>query len=208
MTQAAEDTIGTPPAYVAFVDTTLLARGPLARVAEACKREVDRAGPERLAIFNDETGRVLDLDLSGSVDEVRARFEETSLPASKKRGRPKLGVVSREVSLLPRHWDWLAEQRGGASASIRRLVDGARKHEPAAALAKRAIEAAHHFLWDMAGDETGFEEATRHLFAHRFDMFEESIATWPKDVREQLARYVHRARAATAIAPSAAQLSL
>lgn len=110
-------------------------------------------------------------------------------------GRPKLGVVCREVSLLPRHWEWLAEQRGGASATLRRLVEGAKKSESREAVARRAVEAAHRFMWDLAGDEPGFEEATRSLFAMDFDLFEKQTSGWPAAIRDQLARYIENARA-------------
>ncbi len=197
MSQPAETTPSSP-LFVAFVHTRLLARGPLRSVAARCKEYQESGGIDRLAVFEDESARVRDLDLSGSLDEVLGRLPLECAPAEsiKKRGRPKLGVVSREISLLPRHWDWLADQRGGASASLRRLIDQARKKDSGATLTKRAIEAAHRFMWDIAGQESGFEEASRELFAHRFDSFEKAIEHWPVDVREQLHLYVERARVA------------
>jgi uncharacterized protein len=145
----------------------------------------------RIAIFDDESGRVLDLPDDRQAAQVQ-RAEKQDRPP--RRGRPRLGVVSREVSLLPRHWQWLAEQRGGASASLRRLVENAQKNESGQAIATRAIDAAHRFIWDIAGDQPDFEEATRHLFAFRLDEFEQATASWPVAIREQLARYLARAR--------------
>ena len=108
-------------------------------------------------------------------------------------GRPRLGVVSREVSLLPRHWEWLSSQRGGASAGIRRLVEIALKEISHQDPVRKAVETAYAFLSDLAGDYPGFEEASRALFAHDFAAFEVIIADWPPDVREQLGRFLARA---------------
>jgi len=97
-------------------------------------------------------------------------------------GRPRLGVVGREVSLLPRHWDWLEAQPGGASAALRRLVDEARKRDPAQQRIRQAIEAAYRFMTALAGDRPGYEEATRALYAGDRARFASLIAAWPPDV--------------------------
>src|SRR5690606_37419211 len=122
--------------FVVFLGTNLLTRGSLAEVASAAKQRLEAGALERIACFDERTGRTRDLDLSGNEAEVIGRLGEVDdssseaaapLATKRGRGRPKLGVVSREVSLLPRHWEWLAEQPQGASASLRRLVDAARK---------------------------------------------------------------------------------
>ncbi len=101
--------------------------------------------------------------------------------------------MAREVTLLPRHWEWLGDQPGGASAALRRLVEAARKAGGGSDEQRQTIEAAHRFMWDIAGDLPGFEDASRALFAKDFDVFAERIAGWPGGVREQLARYLKRA---------------
>lgn len=187
------------PSHVAFVGHELLLRGDLGAVVSHCKSCFDRGETERIVVFDDESGRVTDVDLSGSEEEVLTRLplDPTSGAAGpRRRGRPRLGVVCREVSLLPRHWDWLAEQRGGASAALRRLVEEAKKSESGEARARRAVDAAHRFMWDIAGNQPDFEEATRALFAFELDEFEATIAAWPRGLREQLGRYVARARTA------------
>ena len=191
-----------PKIFVAFAGTDLIARGALDDVVRRSKDRLDRGEEKRIALFDDETGHPVDIDYSGSVAEVVARLGAHPMAArpaaapGKRRGpgRPKLGVVSREISLLPRHWSWLAEQRGGASVTLRKLVDAARKGNPAQAQSRKAIDAAHRFMWDMAGDQPGFEEASRSLFARNFDSFDQQIAEWPAGIREQLERFTSRAR--------------
>lgn len=159
--------------YTAFRGDTKCASGPLADVALALKR----GGADNVLIFNDGTGAETDLDLRGTEAEVAARYAPPSAPP----GRPKLGVVAKEVTLLPRHWDWLKTQRGGASAALRRLVEEAARDSRS--VAKAAAEAAYHFMSAMAGNRENFEEAARALFAAdgvRFAMLTEN---WPEDVR-------------------------
>lgn len=122
--------------------------------------------PEGLLVFSDVTGRQVDLDLSG-----------LSAP---QRGRPKLGVTAREITLLPRHWDWLARQRGGASAALRRLIDTAMAGEDPGP-ARR--DAAYAFLTAIAGDLPGYETAIRALYAGDSDGFAAAMAGWPEDIR-------------------------
>ncbi|MHA1564556.1 MAG: DUF2239 family protein [Alphaproteobacteria bacterium] len=189
-----------PRVFVAFVGSEIVARGTLFDVVKHSKIVFDSGIDERIAFYDDETGRVVDLDLVGSEDEVMAKLrasvprEEPKSEKQKGPGRPKLGVVSREVSLLPRHWSWLGEQRGGASAAIRRLVETARKQNSVAEQMRRTIEAAHRFLWDVAGDLPNFEEATRMLFAGDLDGLERQMGDWPEGIREQLGRFTDRVR--------------
>lgn len=188
----------TLPYYTAFNGHRRIASGPLADVALATKRAmVDEAvGP--VLIFDNETGSSIDIDLRGSDDEIVARFTQTAAGAQREdetdcevaqreprgRGRPKLGVVAREVTLLPRHWDWLATQPGGASVALRKLVEGARRANAQGDKRRAAHERAYHFMSAMAGDLAGFEEATRALFADDSERFRKMIARWPRDVRE------------------------
>jgi hypothetical protein len=158
----------------AFADQARLASGPLDEIA-ATLAEASRAGTAILVF--DETGRVRDLDLRGTPEEIAARHET---PAPPRRGRPKLGVVSKEVTLLPRHWDWLASQRGGASATLRRLIDAARKESDGGARARQ--DAAYRFLTAIGGDLPRYEEAIRALYAGDVDGLQAQMSDWPADI--------------------------
>jgi uncharacterized protein len=135
--------------------------------------------------FNRDSGAVVDLNLNGTEPDVATRYIEVG-EASPKRGRPKLGVVAREITLLPRHWEWLARQPGGASATLRRLVDSARKDRAAQDVARERVTAAYNFMVAIAGDLPLFEEASRELFSHNFDRFETLIANWSPDIQNEL----------------------
>ena len=146
-----------------------------------------------VAIFSDATGRAIDLDLRGSDDEIVARLPPAptlgeAAPA-RARGRPKLGVVAREVTLLPRHWEWLTTQPGGASVTLRKLVETARRANGDKDRGRAAHgDAAYHFMSAMAGDLPGFEEASRALFADERRRFSSLIAAWPHDIRDHILR--------------------
>ncbi len=166
----------------AFKGATLLAAGPLSQVALAIK---DAGEPHAILAFDDATGRVIDLDLRGTNADIIARLSEhppKAPPEHRGRGRPKLGVVAREVTLLPRHWEWLASQPGGASVVLRRLVEQERRTGGPKQQRRAAQEAAYKFMSAIAGDLPGFEEATRALFADNRTRFEEQIADWPSDI--------------------------
>jgi hypothetical protein len=166
-------------AYTAFLSNRRLAHGSLAEVAVAVKHA---DSPVPVLIFDDATGRQLDVDTRGSDDEIRARYAPPP-PPPRGRGRPKLGVVPREVTLLPRHWEWLNAQKGGASVTLRRLVDEARRASGDAHVTKAAHERAYHFMYAIAGDFTNYEEATRALFANDRARLEELTQGWPPDIR-------------------------
>lgn len=199
----------------AFRGQQHLATGPLRDVAQAVWRAVRDTAPatEAVLIFDDETGRVVDLEMRGDESDMLAHLDATSparsvIPAEgegaarssrddgtpsvdsapRGRGRPRLGVVAREVTLLPRHWEWLASQPGGASVALRRLVDGARRTHAAEDRAHALRDAAFRFMTAMAGDLVHFEEAIRALYRHDEAQFRTSISTWPTDVRAHAAR--------------------
>lgn len=159
--------------YTAFVGHQKLLSGSLAEVALALRALPEGAMP---LVFEDASGAVVDVDLSGSQAEMLARLAPP--PA---RGRPRLGVVAREVTLLPHHWDWLASQPGGASVTLRRLIEAARRDSKAEAQAAR--DAAYRFMAAVAGDLPGYEEALRALFAGDRAAFAARLADWPADVR-------------------------
>ena len=171
--------------FTAFVGFRRLASGSLDQVALAAKKAVDRGTQQPVLIYNDRTGRAIDIDSRGSDAELLARLTRpapSALPRG--RGRPKLGVVAREVTLLPRHWQWLGSQPGGASVAIRKLVETARRANQELDQRRQSQEAACHFMSAMAGNLANFEEATRALFANDRERFTELVGSWPTDVRD------------------------
>lgn len=181
--------------YTAFAGTRQIASGPRLLVLTAAKQYLD-INDQRVLIFEDESGRQVDFDFSGSLDDVLERERASSTKS--RPGRPKLGVVGREVSLLPRHWEWLEEQPNGISAAIRRLVDEARKREPGAQRARRLRDATSRFMWSMAGDFPNFEETARALHAGDDARVSELTRDWPADVRAHILRMVEKAAALAA----------
>ena len=166
----------------AFRGATRIAQGPLGEVALAVARD----GADGVLTFDDATGRIVDLDLTGGDTAIAARYAPpppTSPTAPRRPGRPKLGVTAREVTLLPRHWDWLAGQPGGASATLRRLVEAARRDGAGPDRARRAQEAAYRAMQALAGDLPGYEEALRALFAGNRPALAARMAGWPADIR-------------------------
>ncbi len=168
------------PVFAVFDGHRLIARGSAGEAAVAIRRAQDAGAAGPLLAF-DAGGRQTDFDLRGSEEDILARHAPA--PAEPRgRGRPKLGVTAREVTLLPRHWDWLAAQPGGASVALRKLVEAARGAGEGRDRAAR--DAAYRFMSAMAGDLPGFEEATRALFAGERARLGELIAAWPVDVRD------------------------
>ncbi|MCB1534624.1 MAG: DUF2239 family protein [Rhodoblastus sp.] len=168
------------PIYVAFLGHRLLARGPVGAIARAAHAAQSDTAP--LLVFNAATSAPLDLDLRGSADEAAARAEQMFGPEpARGRGRPKLGVEAHEVTLLPRHWDWLRKQPGGASIALRKLVEAASRDPRQEG--RRAQETAYKFMSAIAGNLPDFEEATRALFAKDGAGFAARIAAWPEDIR-------------------------
>ena len=165
----------------AFDGHRLLTAGARLDVAVAVKRALGAGAAGPLLAFGDATGAAIDFDLSGSDADIAARLAEPE-PEPRGRGRPKLGVVAREVTLLPRHWEWLAAQPGGASVALRRLVDEARRADGGATQARQAVAAAYRFLHAIAGNFPGFEETSRALFAGDREGFAQRIADWPPDI--------------------------
>lgn len=197
--------------YTAFAGTTRIAAGPLPEVAAGVRRHLDVDEAAQVLVFADADARPVDLDLRGSVADVLSRLPseesghlheaagtQSEEPVPRGPGRPKLGVVAREVTLLPRHWDWLSAQPGGASVVLRKLVDAARKQGLHAQQVHGAREAAYRFMSAMAGNLPEFEEATRALFAGDAAGFAARMGGWPVDVREYAGKL-----AAPAFAPAA-----
>ena len=195
-----------PYLFTAFIGDQRLASGPPAEVALAVMKASKSAAAEPIVVFDDANGRPIDLNLRGTEREVVARLpqppsdleapaDDLSAPEPRGRGRPKLGVVAREVTLLPRHWEWLGVQPGGASVALRKLVEEARRSSGDRDRSRAATDAAYHFMSAMAGDLPGFEEASRALFADDRRRLAELIAGWPGDIRDHIVKLAFSDRA-------------
>ena len=180
--------------YIAFYGDQHIATGELAEMLSTTTRFLkDKEGAgtdtETLLIFNERNGSQVDFDFRGSLEDVLER----ALPKQKKRGagRPKLGVTSREVTLLPRHWEWLEAQPKSASASLRLLVEQAMKRDGGETKIMKNIAVADHIMMVLAGNLSHFEEASRALNARDIKMFESCVANWPHDIKQYLLKRIH-----------------
>jgi uncharacterized protein len=183
---------GSEVPFIAFEGDRAIASGNLRDVVSGAKATLDRRKEASILIFDGITGGPIDIDFRGTIEAVLARLPGTPVApiadapvpsAPRGPGRPKLGVVAREVTLLPRHWEWLNAQRGGASVALRKLVDEARRASGDRDRERAARDAAYRFMSAMAGDRPGFEEASRALFAGDRPRFEQHTAAWPEDIR-------------------------
>ena len=196
----------------AFEGSQRIATGALNDVAPVAKRAVDKwaasNAPMAVLIFNDATSEVIELDWRGSPDEFAtslaaqaaaleasttdhqpaAETSSSSAVSPRGPGRPKLGVVAREVTLLPRHWEWLGTQSGGASVALRKLVEDASRASGVQDRVRQCRAVGYKFMSTMAGHEPGFEEASRALFAGDQAGLDARIGDWPVDVQAHLRR--------------------
>jgi uncharacterized protein len=173
--------------YTAFDRFKIISQGNLEEVALDVRRHLKTNREARILIFSDFSGRQMDLDLSGSEKDTLERlkiFKTPDLnPSQSGPGRPKLGVVPREISLLPSHWEWLSTQPGGSSATIRRLVEEMMKINASGKdKSKHAQETVYTFLNAIAGDLPNFEEALRFLYRRDKKRFKDLISSWPEDL--------------------------
>ncbi|MGN6023447.1 DUF2239 family protein [Alcaligenes faecalis] len=183
-----------PNTYTSFMGHRRIASGPMLVNVLAVKKVLESRVNDPVLIFDDVTGRFVDVNTQGTDEELAQRYapvdvseaevEQIEEEAPRGRGRPKLGVVPREVTLLPRHWDWLATQPGGASVALRKLVEEARRASAAKDQRRQAQERTYNFMTAIGGDLPGFEEAMRALFADELERFKSLLAAWPDDVRE------------------------
>lgn len=188
----------TASSCIAFEGLALIGRGAPAELAPRVKDVVDNPDHGPVLIFDAATSRPIEWDLRGTKDEVAARFApvevsrdvepEPETPTRRGPGRPKLGVVSREVTLLPRHWAWLAEQPGSASVTLRKLVDHARQENAERDRVRRARDASYGFLTAIAGNLPAFEEVCRALFGGDGTSFRRLVAGWPAGIRDHALR--------------------
>jgi len=169
----------------AFADAKKIAQGQIVEVALKIKKHLQKNRQSSILIFDDVTSAQIEIDLRGTSEAVTERLQ---IPEEKGPGRPKLGVISREISLLPRHWDWLALQPGGASVTLRKLVEEAKKKNQAQDQIRQAQNATYKFMMVMAGNLPHFEEALRAFYAKDRKLFEKLMDSWPKDIREHIER--------------------
>lgn len=207
--------------YTCFDGNRRIGTGSLESSALLFKRAIEGGAVGPVLIFDDDTGRSYDVDIRGSDEEVVARVSKATISESEAsadsstaigepgvagasaegprgRGRPKLGVVPREVTLLPRHWEWLATQPGGASVALRKLVEEARRVHADKDKLRQAQERAYHFISAMGGDLPGYEEAIRALFADDESKFGSLIGNWPDDIRHHATWLAYRDRSSNA----------
>lgn len=198
MTPSSGPTASTSPqrCCTAFEESRRIATGPLREVALKVKAVVNQGRQKTILVFDDLTSELVELDLRGSDADVLDRLQASGLAgggdvpatpepedAPRGPGRPRLGVIAREVTLLPRHWAWLGSQPGGASVALRKLVEEARRTHEGKDRARRAQEVAYRFMSAIASSLPGFEEATRALFAGDSARFDEQTQSWPPDLR-------------------------
>jgi hypothetical protein len=192
--------------YTAFEGPRRIAAGDITQVALAVKKHFKDDTVAGVLIFEDAGCHLVDIDFSGTADDVVKRIAltagkqdigkqdvanepiEPEPDAPRGPGRPKLGVVAREVTLLPRHWDWLNTQTGGASVALRKLVEEARRASAGRDRIRLAQEASYRFMTAATGNEANFEEVARALFAGNRTRFNELVEPWPADLRDYLKR--------------------
>lgn len=183
-------------AWIAFAKAKRIAIGTPHEVASRVKTFVESNADAQVLVFDAVTSQLVELDLRGPLAAVLRRLPVPrsslapvgvpELPAPRQPGRPKLGVVAREITLLPRHWEWLSNQPGGASVALRKLVEQGLRSSKDVDRIRQAREAAFRFMTAAAGNEPGFEEAARALFADQLERLHEVIARWPRDLRDHV----------------------
>lgn len=175
---------------IAFDQDHCIASGDIVDVAVQVKQILSSQPQSQILLFDLETSRPVEIDFRGSVADVTTRLRNSLAPEPAPRGpgRPKLGVVAREVTLLPRHWEWLAAQPGGASVTLRKLIEDARRKTTARDEARERQESVHRFLSAIAGNKPHYEDVLRALYANNGPRFHALIADWPTDVRRHVER--------------------
>ncbi|WP_018753608.1 DUF2239 family protein [Paenibacillus sanguinis] len=181
----------------AFLGVRVVSSGSLQHVVTTVKEALDDRDLTQLLIFDDSTGKPIDVDFRGKTDDVIKRLGElfgdssgieVNHQTTRRVGRPKLGVVSGEVTLLPRHWEWLKSQPGGASVTLRKLINEASRAGDQQSTVRESQEATHNFMTAMAGDFNQYEEALRALYAGDSERFYHLIDAWAPDIRNHVKR--------------------
>ncbi|NLA75345.1 MAG: DUF2239 family protein [Deltaproteobacteria bacterium] len=181
----------------AFNESSLVASGTVLEVAKKVKGLMERKKDLSILIFDDNTAELVEVDFRGTQSDVQERLKvifatemsaapdgASEPPQQQGPGYPRLCVVSREVTLLPRHWEWLKSQPGGASVALRKLVEEARKANSSKNRARKAQGASYRFMTTMAGNLPRYEEAIRALYAGNLSRFNDQISLWPADIKD------------------------
>lgn len=185
----------TPHTYTAFADGKrhVATDAAIEAVVTAAREALASGSAEHVVIFADATGKMTEVEADAAAGAIAERLGVTPAPTPERQagpGRPKLGVVSREVSLLPRHWDWLGAQSGGASAAIRRMVEDAIKRDGSGMTVRQARDAANAFMWRLATDQPHHEEVSRALYRGDDDTLETLLADWSPDLAAHMRHLV------------------
>ncbi len=193
--QIRDDAKPKPARSIAFAGNRRITSGAIREVALKVKKMLDKGEEAPILIFDNMTSELIEVDFRGTVADVERRLlaqSDVPTPPQKKRGpgRPRLGVIGREATLLPRHWEWLDEQPGGASVALRKLIESAKRENREKDQARRSQEAAHRFMTTMAGNLPGFEEASRAFYGGDQERFGALIKLWPRDIREHVKKLV------------------
>lgn len=174
--------------YIAFADGKKIASGAIIAVASKAKKTLKANPKSQILIFDDLTSQQIEIDFRGTLETVQQRLEEVFAKNNIKPivgpGRPRLGVIAKEVTLLPEHWDWLGRQPGGASVTLRKMIEEAKKKNQGKDLVRQRQEAVYKFMTVMAGDLKNYEEALRALYAGDPQKFAQLISDWPKDIQK------------------------
>lgn len=161
-----------------FENDEVLLRGSETEVRQAVRRARAVRPLGKLIAFFDDNGEDFEVEYvpPGTADAIPEPLVEENLV--RKAGRPRLGVVAREVTLLPRHWEWLETQPSGPSAALRRLVESARRDSAPADRTRRSVEATYRFLYTMVGNTAFFPELCRALFRRDWERFDAQLGSW------------------------------
>ncbi len=186
--------------YTGFLGSRLVASGDILSVAIKIKKSLRLEVKLQVFIFDDLTGDQAEVDFRGDLDQMKTRLQTQVDEQTIKKsgpGRPRLGVISKEITLLPEHWEWLAIQPGGASVTLRKLIEEAKKKNTQRDQIRQAQDRAYKVMMVLAGDRVGYEEALRALYQGNRQAFQSQIESWPSDIREYtlaLAREAFAAR--------------
>lgn len=171
--------------FTVFAGETRLAGGNPADVARAIKAVLQGGERRILRVFRDHDAMPATFDATLDVDAISNALLETRGGSGRRgQGRPRLGVFAREVTLLPRHWAWLSAQPGGASVTLRKLVDAA-SHAPFADREERPEAAGlDRFVTAMASMLPWNKEALRAFMLGEEERFVAISENWPADLRD------------------------
>ena len=184
-----DQTVNGPNEVVVFQGEQCIGSGSLAGLVSSIKAAAQSDPSKTILIFDRLTSKTVDFDFHGPVELIQQSLAPDTTSACEHRGpgRPKLGVVAREITLLPRHWDWLNGQPGGASVALRKLVEEACRTHSQQDQLRLAQESAYRFMNAMAGNHAGYEEALRALYSGDKQRFAQHIESWPTDIAKHAA---------------------